>query len=200
MANVAPFLDLSPAQGEWSEADYFPFSDCGRLVELSDGNVEILPVPTYFHQLILLRLSTALHIFVLARQMGYVCFAPLPIRLWPGKIREPDLMFMAAGHEDRIGKYWGVPDLAVEILSEGHEQKDRQVKRDEYAQAGISEYWIVDPEERTIEILRLANGIYELGAILREGDTLESPMFPEFSLALKDVFAASPSISVPPGQ
>ena len=190
MTSPAPLLELFPAPGEWSEDDYFPLSDRGRLVELSDGNVEVLPLPTYFHQLILLRLSFALHAFVMARKLGRVCFAPLPVRLWPGKIREPDLMFMSAAHADRIGKYWGVPDLAVEIISEGTEKNDRQIKRDEYARAGIGEYWIVDPEARCIETLRLGADYYEASAVLQEREVLTSPMFPGFSLALSEIFAA----------
>lgn len=125
---IPALAELFPATGEWTESDYFPLSERGRLVELSGGNIEVLPLPTYFHQLILMRLSFALHAFVTANQLGRVCFAPLPVRLWPGKVREPDLVFMAAEHADRIGKYWGVPDLAVEILPEGTEQKDRDRK------------------------------------------------------------------------
>jgi Uma2 family endonuclease len=60
------------------------------------------------------------------------------VRLWPGKIREPDLVFMSTGHLDRIGKYWGVPDLAVEIISEGTEFQDREVKRNEYQDSPLA--------------------------------------------------------------
>jgi Uma2 family endonuclease len=91
----------------------------------------------------------------MAAKLGHVRFAPLPVRLCPGKIREPDLIFMSSVHSDRIGKYWGVPDLSVEIISEGTGQKDREIKRNEYAKAGISEYWIVDPEAKNVELLRL---------------------------------------------
>ena len=151
-------LQLLPSPGEWTEAAYFPLSDQGRLVELSEGNIELLPLPTDFHQLILLRLSLALHLFVSTRRLGQVRFAPLPVRLWPGKVREPDLMFMSRELQDRIGRYWGVPDLAVEILSEGTEHKDREIKRREYALAGVGEYWIIDPEAMTVETLRRDGG------------------------------------------
>ena len=190
MVPSSPLLELFPAPGEWTEADYFPLTDRGRLVELSNGNIEVLPLPTDFHQLILLRLSCELYGFVVARKLGRVCFAPLPVLLWPGKIREPDLMFMAAAHADRIEKYWGVPDLAVEILSEGTERNDRQIKREEYAQAGIAEYWIVDPVARTFEILRLGAHGYDSGVTLQEHDVLTSTMLPGFTLVLSGIFAA----------
>jgi Uma2 family endonuclease len=189
MGSVAPILELFPAAGEWTEVDYYRVADCARLVELSDGDVEVLPLPTYFHQLILLRLSFALHAFVSAHKLGRVAFAPLPIKLWPGKIREPDLMFMAEAHLARIGVYWGIPDLAVEILSPGTEHKDREIKRAEYAKAGIGEYWIIEPEAKTVSVLRLVGATYAESATLTERDALTSPLFPGWEYALGQMFA-----------
>jgi Uma2 family endonuclease len=190
-AGSSALLELLPAAGEWTEADYFPLSERGRLVELSDGEIEVVELPTDFHQLILLRLCFAVHAYVSASRLGQVRFAPLPVRLWPGKIREPDLIYMSAGHADRIGKFWGVPDLAVEILSEGTAHTDREIKRDEYAAAGISEYWIVDPEAKTVALLVLDEtaGAYRLAAVPGTQDFLTSALFPGFSLSLTDLFA-----------
>lgn len=184
------WIELFPRPGEWTETDYFPLSEQGRIVELSDGNVEVSPVPTDFHQLILGRLFALLFAFVNTHKLGQVRFAPLPTRLWPGKVREPDLIYMSAAHADRIRKYWGVPDLAVEVISEGTEYKDREIKRGEYAQAGIPEYWIIDPLSRTIELLRLNpnTDAYDLTARLTGSDTLTSPTFPGFALALAELF------------
>ena len=183
-------MDSFPASGDWTEADYFPLSERGRLVELSDGVVEVIELPTDFHQLILLRLSFALHAFVSANQLGQVRFAPLPFRLWPGKIREPDLMFMSTAHADRIGTYWGVPDLAVEIISAGTGKKDRETKRQEYAIAGVSEYWIFDPESKTVEVFCFeADGsTYRNGTVLSASDHLHSGLFPGLELNLAEVF------------
>jgi len=180
-AYLPELIDLLPAPGEWTEADYYPFSERGRLVELSDGNLEIIDLPTDFHQLILLRLSSALHVFVTARKLGHVRFAPLPVRLWSGKIREADLMFMSSAHASRIGVYWGVPDLAVEILSPGTAYKDREVKRKEYAKAGVAEYWIIDPEARTVDI-------YEAGKHFTGKDVLTSELLEDFSMPLAELF------------
>ena len=190
-AVISGLLEVLPGAGEWTEADYYPLSERGRLVELSDSNIEVIGRPTNFHQLILLRLSMALQQFVAAHKLGKVRFAPLPVRLWPGKIREPDLMFMSAAHLDRVGKYWGVPDLAVEILSEGTEYKDREIKKSEYARAGVEEYWIIDPDARTLEIFRpRSEGVsYVSAALLSEQSSLYSALFPGFSLALTELFA-----------
>ena len=181
-AYLPELIDLLPGPGEWTEADYYPFSERGRPVELSDGNLEIVELPTYAHQRILLRLSVALHTFVTARNLGEVCFAPLPVKLWSGKIREPDLMFMSTAHASRMGEYWGVPDLAVEVISLGSVYKDREVKRKEYAKAGVAEYWIIDPEARTVDI-------YEVGKHFTGTDVLTSELFEGFSMPLAELFA-----------
>ena len=189
MTSAPDILELFPRPGEWTEADYFPLSDRGRLVELSNGDVEVLPVPTDFHQLVLLRLATSLFTFVALHKLGQVRFAPLPVRLWAGKVREPDFMFMSAAHADRISTYWGVPDLVGEILSEGTEQKDREIKRDEYARAGITEYWIIDPWARTVECLRLSGQQYTSTGILCGNSQLTSPEFPGWGIPLSELFA-----------
>ena len=78
----------------------------------------------------------------------------MPIRLWEGKIREPDLVYYAAGHEGRYHvQYADPPDLAIEVLSPSTRRIDREEKAAEYAEAGVTEYWIVDPEGRSIEVL-----------------------------------------------
>ena len=193
MASTGSFpavVDLLPAPGEWTEAEYYPFSEQGRLVELSDRNLEVLDPPGDVHQLILLRRSFALHAFVTANKLGRVCFAPLPIRLWSGKVREPDLMFMSAAHTSRIGNYWGVPDLAVEILSPGTAHKDREIKRREYAKAGVVEYWIIDPEVLVIDVKRDSGGDdYAFTQRFADSDVLTSELLSGFAMPLTELFA-----------
>ena len=195
MASLAALAELLPGPGEWNEASYHFISERGRLVELSDGNIEVLPVPAEYHQLLAMRLAFALHAYAETHQLGQVRFAPLPVRLWAGKIREPDIMYMSNAHLDRIGEYWGVPDLAVEIVSEGGEIHDTRIKRAEYAHAGIGEYWIVDPAVQTIELLTLNSetGSYNPGTLLTSDDTLASLMLRGFSLSLAQLFAPARS-------
>lgn len=192
MGSPAPILELFPAAGEWTEDDYFEVSDRGRLVEFSDGNIEVLPLPTYFHQIIIGRLYKVLDTYVLDHRLGAVAFAPLPVKLRQGKFREPDLMFMSRGHRERVGKYWGVPDLAVEVISDGGQDHDRRVKRNEYAAAGVSEYWIIDPNAQTLEALCLAGDAFVQKALLSNTDVLTSELFPGWSYRMADMFALPP--------
>ena len=124
--------------------------------------------------------------------LGEVRFPALRVRLWPGKFREPDLVFMAATHKERIfKKFWGVPDLAVELISDDDPDRDRVRKKSEYALAGISEYWIVDPAGKTVEVylLPIEAEEYELHKTLGGNDALTSAQLPGFSLSLADLFA-----------
>lgn len=181
--------ELFPAQGNWSEEEYLAL-DTNHLVEFSHGELEVLDMPSDFHQLLVVRLISLLYPFVIRNRLGSVRISPLRVRLWPGKFREPDLIFVSTAHADRIGeKFWGIPDLVAEIISESDEELDRITKITEYAQAGIPEYWIVDPYARTVEIYLLHEDQYTLHATLTESDTLTSSQLPDFALSLTDLFA-----------
>ncbi|MBI3760783.1 MAG: Uma2 family endonuclease [Chloroflexi bacterium] len=182
--------EFYPRPGEWTEEDYLTFSDTSRIVELSDGTVEVPEMPTDPHQLAVNRLLFFLMLYLDTHKRGRVRTAPLPVRLWPGKFREPDLVFMLNEHADRIEvEYWGVPDLAVEVHSPGTRRTDRTKKKKEYAQAGITEYWMADYKAETIEVCRLAGDAYELRAKFGAEDTLTSEMLPGFELKIAEVFA-----------
>src|SRR5947199_10355350 len=90
----------SPARREWTEEEYLDLST-NRLVEYSDGRLEVLPMPTQAHQLIVRFLLRLLDAFVEERGLGVVLFAGLRVRLWPRKYREPDVVFMRVDHADR---------------------------------------------------------------------------------------------------
>ncbi|MEL7338203.1 MAG: Uma2 family endonuclease, partial [Planctomycetota bacterium] len=73
------------------------------------------------------------------------------IRMADGRFREPDVAFLStANRKHRVGMYWESADLVTEVISEGDPDRDWIVKRELYAEAGIAEYWIVDPRDRRI--------------------------------------------------
>ena len=99
--------ELFPMQGDWTEEEYLAL-DTNRLVELSDGKLDLLPHPTSFHQFVLGCLVASILPHVEAQRLGRVLISAFPVRLWPGTFREPDLIFMSAAHRDRCGEeYWG---------------------------------------------------------------------------------------------
>ena len=181
---------LFPVQGSWTEDDYLEL-DTSRLVELSNGCVEVLPMPTILHQRIVRFLFLALHRFVADHSAGEVLFAPLPVRLWPEKFREPDLVYVREDRKEYRGRPEGA-DLLVEVVSEGDEnrRRDLEIKRSEYARAGIGEYWIVDPEERQIVVLSLEGDTYREHGRFALGDSAMSLLLSGFEVAVSEVFAA----------
>lgn len=179
---------LFPEQGNWSEQEYLALSG-NRLVEFSGGRIEVLTMPTWTHQRIVRLLFQILYSFVNDHGLGEVIFAPMSVRLWDGKFRQPDIAFLLAEHGNRIHEpYWDGADLVVEVVSNDDRRRDLETKRFEYARAGIGEYWIVDPQEQSITVLKLAGDQYEVHGIFRPGQHASSPLFPELAIEVRPVF------------
>ncbi len=186
---------LFPPQGEWSEEEYLAL-DTNQLVEFSDGCIEVLPMATIFHQLIATFLFEILQKYVGDHADGYVLLAPLPVHLWTKKFRAPDIVYF---RPHRVKDIHGQPegaDLVVEVVSEGEENRERELvtKREEYAKAGISEYWIVDPQEKQITVLVLEGQTYREHGVFRQGSVATSVLLSGFSASVDAVFAAGRSI------
>ena len=184
--------DVLP-QGYWSDDDYLWLTDrTRRLVELTDGYLEILPMPSRGHQRILAFLYSAFRAF-LQPLGGEVLFAPLRLRIRQGKFREPDLLLVRDARDARSGdRFWTGADMVVEVVSPDGPERDLVHKRDDYAEAGIPEYWIVDPELETVTVLKLEDGGYvESGVYDRHAAQVHSPVLPGFCVAVGDVFDAA---------
>jgi Uma2 family endonuclease len=186
--NIALFF---PRQGQWTEAQYLAL-DTNRLVELVDGCLEFLPMPTLFHQSIVAFLYDLLKAFIRAHASGEVHFAPLRVRLFPEHIREPDVTYLRP--ERTRNRHQPTPgaDLAMEVVSPGTENRERDyvAKREAYANAGIQEYWIVDPQERRITVLTLDGNAYRVHGEFIPGQQATAAMFPEFKVDVTAAFAA----------
>ena len=108
------------------------------------------------------------------------------------KFREPDAVFMLASRAERRGnKYWQGADLVMEVVSEDDPERDLVTKRSEYAQAEISEYWIVNPSDRTILVLSLDadTGRYDEVGNYAPGDAARSSLLDGFCIEVDEVFA-----------
>src|SRR5437868_1505840 len=105
----------SPARREWSEEEYLDLST-NRLVEFSDGRLEVLPMPTQSHELIVFFLSRLLAAFVEARSLGMALPAGLRVRLWARKYRQPDVVFMRTENAHRRhDRFWDGANLVMEV-------------------------------------------------------------------------------------
>jgi Uma2 family endonuclease len=103
---------------------------------------------------------------------------------------EPDLVVVLREHADRIGRQAieGAPDLVVEILSPGTAKRDLVVKRKQYEEAAVPEYWIVDPESQSVEVLALEHARYARAGLYRRGDLLKSRILSDLEIQLSSVF------------
>lgn len=179
---------LFPVQGEWTEDDYFALPETNRIVELSDGEIIMPPMPPGdAHQKASIWLASSLLMFVDGHNLGTVRSAPLSVRLWEGKIREPDVLFVRTDHLDRIGeKYIGPPDWVAEILSPRTRKTDVVDKLKEYAQAGIPEYWMIDTKKKTVRVyvLREDEKSYTLAATYTSGQVARSETIEGFGISV----------------
>ncbi|MGD2069814.1 MAG: Uma2 family endonuclease [Gemmatimonadota bacterium] len=156
----------------WAEFARLP-SEGSTRYEVIDGELAVTPSPTPRHQKIAARLTRILDGFTDAHALGHVLGGPVDVLFAEGDYLEPDLVFLRA---DRTGIVTdrgieGPPDLVVEILSPSTANRDRGVKLERYRLYGVPEYWIVDPEGRTVEVWRLGQGA-ESGEVFETGSTL----------------------------
>ena len=181
--------EVSPSQGCWSDEDYLWLtSHSSRLIEYTDGRIEQLPMPTQEHQAISGFLFLALHPFV--RDIGgNVLYAPLRLRIRDGKFREPDLLLVTDADDPRCrNEYWLGADLVVEVVSPDNPDRDLVAKRQDYAEAGIPEYWIVDPRYETVTVLTLEDDAYVEHGVFGRGETAKSTLLDGFAVDVADLF------------
>ena len=157
----AILLDVRPQQGRWRESDYLWLTDrCTRLVEFADGCLEELPLPTDLHQSILLYLFRRFDERVRA-EGGVALVGPMRLKIRDSRFREPDLLLLRDARDSRRqNRFWLGADLVVEVVSPDDPDRDYIRKRQDYAEAKVSEYWIVDPQRDEINILSLAQDQY----------------------------------------
>jgi Uma2 family endonuclease len=181
--------EILPRQGEWGEEEYLVLTDHrNRLIEFTDGFLEVLPTPTDEHQTLLKFLFLAFFQFFEVRG-GIVHFAPLRLRIRPGKFREPDLLLLLSSKDlRRHSRFWDGADLAIEVVSKDKPERDLVEKRGDYAEAKVSEYWIVNPQTESITVLRLSAKGYEEAGTYRRGESAKSLLMPDFSLDVAAVF------------
>ncbi|HVT19691.1 MAG TPA: Uma2 family endonuclease [Thermoanaerobaculia bacterium] len=176
----------SSTLGPYRHADYLELPDEPRC-ELIYGRFYLMHSPALIHQIIASQLWLRLDAIAVVAG-GLAVIAPMAVLLADHSTVEPDVTYVSA---ERLGiaKRWieGVPDLIVEVLSPGTARRDRREKLRLYAESGVREYWIVDPEVRQIEFLVASLGTAgRLEVALPDGDVYRSQVLPEIVLDLAD--------------
>ena len=184
---------LFPEQGEWSEEAYLDMTDgTNRRIEFTDGRLEFLPLPTEIHESLVRFLFLALFQYVDARKLGQVYFNGIRVRIRPRKDRLPDVLFLHKDHfHARHNRVWDGADLVMEVVSDDPKdrQRDYEQKLADYAEAKVSEYWIIDPERRLVVVHQLQGGKYAVHGEFAAGNQATSILLPGFGIDVTALFA-----------
>ena len=162
----------------------------GAPYQLLDGEMIVAPSPTQRHQNIAAQLFLQLRGFVSQNQLGRVWFAPLDVVLSNYDVAQPDLLFVSNSRSEIVteANIQGAPDLLVEIISPSSAQHDRGYKQLLYGRHGVREYWMVDPEAETVEVMVEGDEGLTQRAVYHRGDTMTSPLLQGLSIGLEQIF------------
>jgi Uma2 family endonuclease len=179
-----------PTPGKLTYEDYVNLPEDGRRYEILDGKLAMTPSPGTRHQIVSGNLATALTLYVKAYDLGTVLHAPIDVILDDTTVVVPDIVFVSKARRHLITEraIEGAPDLIIEILSPTTERRDRGTKMKLYARFAVAHYWLVDPEQRPLELYELRNGTYELVQTCKRSDTVLPALFPGFAIELAGVW------------
>ena len=182
----------------WSEEEYLQLTDRAHSrIELTDGRLEFLTMPTEIHEALIQFLFLALHQFVDQRKLGKVYNNGIRLRIRPSKVRLPDVIFLHRDHfHARHNRVWDGADLVMEVVSDspGDRQRDYEVKLIDYAEAKVAEYWIIDPEQQIVIVHQLAGNQYSQPDKYGRGQFATSALLNGFGVDVGSLFAAAENI------
>ena len=180
---------------KWTYADYKEWElDPGERYELIDGVAYAMAAPNTVHQQVSMVLSAKLFNYFEGKPCQPFA-APFDVRLFyeedesDDTVVQPDLVVVC--DPEKLGEEGcrGAPNLVIEILSPSNTAIEMYRKLDLYQSAGVKEYWVIDPEQKLIEVYRLNGGNRYESYILRMGDTVQSTLFPGLAIPLETIFS-----------
>jgi len=150
------------------------------------------PSPSFFHQEVVVRFHDLLRAWVRKHNLGKTGIAPLDMILTSRRVVQPDAFFVSNARssvlQDRLR---GAADLVVEVISPESRRRDRIDKRDLYEQHGVREYWMIDPEAQTVEVLHLESGEYQLAGRWHPGQSAQSRLLKGFRVPVSGLLGLS---------
>ena len=170
--------------------EYLALDELEGVWELIDGVLTKMAEPNHDHQQLITLLCQWInaYLYAVAPRLGVV-LPNISLALSQDRVAVPDLVYVRTERQHlwqgRI--ITGAPDLVVEVMSQDR-NKDLIRNRQWYAQAGIPEYWIMDPVHDTLTALELSAGQYHERAVLTARDTLTTPTIPGLSIPMSAIF------------
>lgn len=193
-ATYAAQTEQLPVQGQWTYDDYALLPDDGKRYEVIRGELYMSAAPRPLHQRVMTRLAFFLEGYLEESNLGTAFVAPIDVLL-PEKLGDPvqpDILIVRSDRLHIIGETFieGAPDLAIEVLSPSNPAHDRSLKYELYPEVGVTEYWIIDPDERMVEVHVLRGGAYELFGQTGEDETVLSELLEGFSVPVNEIIPA----------
>lgn len=176
--------------GNKTYSDYENTPEGGKF-QLIDGEIQEMTSPTFLHQLIVQNLNFLFSAYVRTNKAGRVLSAPMDVTLSPKDTVQPDLLYIDKLRYSVISekKIDGAPDIVIEVLSPSTAYLDLKYKKDLYEISGVKEYWIVDPEDNSVEIyFNEANSFNRIQKSKKDG-LLSSKILSGLEINIKDIFA-----------
>ncbi len=170
--------------------DYCELPNDRNRYEILDGELSVTPAPRTKHQSISGHLYRILANHIVANQLGDIYAAPTDVILAPTNVVQPDLVFVG---NDRRGivterAIEGAPTLVIEILSPTTERTDRQTKAQLYAKYQVPHYWLIDPDQQTLEAHELAVDRYTLIIKAQNSEVFTPSLFSGLAISLADLW------------
>lgn len=167
--------------------DYVLIPEDGCQHEIINGEHFVNPAPNLYHQTVSRRLQFMLYTQIEQTGLGLVFNAPCDVQLAAHDILQPDIIVVLSQKRNilTLSRIKGTPDLVVEIISPSTETRDRELKRTRYQEAGVPEYWIVDPMNHAVEQLVLRDGVYQL---LPASDVIQLTILNGITVRLAEVW------------
>jgi Uma2 family endonuclease len=172
-----------------SYADLLQQPEDGRRYEIYDGEVFVVPSPLPLHQIVAVNVDERLRAYARTHG-GLVISSPIDIIFSEYDVLQPDVVFFSAARQHLVKLREPIrqaPDLVVEVLSPSTAATDRGRKLQTFARYEVAEYWIVDPDAQSIEVLGLQDGSYVLAARAVHRDTAASATLPGLEIAPGDL-------------
>ncbi len=179
-------------KGMYTYEDYLKLPNDGKRYEIIEGVLYVANAPSFQHQHTVHQLDRQIGNFVSEHTLGYVIPAPFEVHLSAiSRPVQPDITFIRteriSAHSLQI--FEGAPDLIVEVLSPESIRRDRVIKFTVYEAVGVTEYWIANPNARTVEVYILSHGEYASLGEFKETETIQSQVLAGIKIATNSLFA-----------
>lgn len=185
----AILAELAAGRERYTYEDYCRLPE-GSPYQLIGGELVMTPSPTPYHQMVSMKLELKMASFVLEKDLGIVLYAPLDVYLDETETYQPDIIFISKERlsiieEKRIN---GAPDLVAEILSPSTGYYDLRSKYKVYEKKGVREYWIVDPQHKSVQVFCRQEGKFVLDQEAEQQGTVKSRVIAGFEVQVESIF------------